>query len=117
SKNPLATCRHRWPRFQGPRYEAAVSTVSIRALMVEYLGGSPLAKKGMRPQRRSEPWSSPSNWRMTGTIWVGATLNDGGNCHSVRTRVNSRSIEEPTKAGGRSYTPHALRLGYRGNDE
>lgn len=60
--------------------------------MVLYLGGMPRAKNGIRPQRISAPCQPQSTWRTTGTDWVGATLKLGGNFHSARTSVNSRSI-------------------------
>jgi hypothetical protein len=37
------------------------------ALMVEYLGSMPLAKKGTKPQRSVTPSRSPSAIRTTGT--------------------------------------------------
>ena len=41
--------------------------------------------------------------RTVGTDWVGATLNEGGNCHLVCTRLNSRSI---ATSSGDTYLPH-----------
>jgi hypothetical protein len=48
--------------------------VSMRALMVEYLGGTPRAKNGTRPQRIMRPSRWPCALRITGTAWLGATL-------------------------------------------
>jgi hypothetical protein len=42
--------------------------------MVEYFVGSPLAKNGINPQRRSSSLRLFSTWQMTGTFCVGATL-------------------------------------------
>jgi hypothetical protein len=64
----------------------------MRALIVEYFGGTPRAKNGTRPQRIVTPSrsrASPS--RTTGTCWVGATFQLGVNCHSGRITANSRS--------------------------
>ena len=80
--------------------------VSMRALMVEYLPGSPLAKNGTIPHRTRKPCRSPLRVRTMGTGWVGATLKLAGNCHSVRTRLNSRSIEA---SSGDTYLPHMAR--------
>src|SRR5262245_24793225 len=76
---------HRWLRLHAPLYDGAVSTVSTRALMVEYFGGSPRAKNGIRPHRSTAPSRSPCATRTTGTSCVGATLNEvfihsGGAC-------------------------------------
>jgi hypothetical protein len=57
----------RWPRFQGPRQQGPSLSFSMVALMVEYLGGMPLAKKGTKPQRSVTPSRSPSAIRTTGT--------------------------------------------------
>jgi hypothetical protein len=78
--------------FREPRYEASVSTVSSLALMVEYFGGLPLAKKGIRARRIETPCRVPSTDRITGTVCVGATLKLGGNFHSLQTMLNSRSM-------------------------
>ena len=43
------------PRSHDPRQAGAVSSVSMVALIVEYLGGSPYAKNGMRVQRIMRP--------------------------------------------------------------
>jgi hypothetical protein len=37
--------------------------------------------------------SSPATSRRIGTCWVGATLNEEGNCYSWCTRLNSRAME------------------------
>jgi hypothetical protein len=47
---------------------------SIVALIVLYLGGTPLAKNGTSPHRIIKPSRWPSVRRTTGTCWVGATL-------------------------------------------
>ena len=64
----------RWPRFQGPRQMAPVSSLSMVALIVEYRGGTPCATKGISPQRIITPSRSPCANRTTGTACVGATL-------------------------------------------
>jgi hypothetical protein len=67
----------RWLRLQGPRQAGAVSSFSMLALIVEYLGGSPFAQYGISPQRIGSSWRSPPisrTTRRTGTRWVGATL-------------------------------------------
>jgi hypothetical protein len=80
----------------GPEFLAACpSTVSHAGIDRAVLRRHATREEGyeMRPHRISDQCGLLSILRMTGTFCVGATLKLGGNVHSLRTRLNSCSIE------------------------